>query len=109
MVELIWSALVTVGLSGFGRAFIGWMKNSLEDGAVQSAEWKKLGVTLGIFLVIGFAAVLGQTITDTNLEVIGIGIAFLINEVWNVIQKKLAMKKAALVAVEMSKSKKVKK
>ena len=89
-----WNILWTVGAVGFFRAFVGWFKNSVEDGKIQDVEWKKLAETFAIFLTIGIVAMLaGSTVVeDTTIQLIGVGAAFLINELWNAWKKKSTKK-----------------
>ena len=89
-----WSIFATVGIGGLVRAGVGWAKNSLSDGAIQSAEWFKLLETTIFYFGIGALAAMGSSLGADNMEIIGLGAAFLAHEVWNGIKKLLDKKKS---------------
>jgi hypothetical protein len=83
------SIITTLVLVPVARSIAGWLENALDDGKINSFEWKQLGATVLRVGMIGFATYFGLGEMGFDVNALGAGAsAVLVDFVLSAIKNK---------------------
>lgn len=86
---MMWSEILVGFGTALGKNLVGWIKNSVADGEIQTYEYKQLIETVIVTMFIFSISYFGLSWVDVdNAEWISSVVSLMVSPLWNAIFKK---------------------